>query len=253
MVYGYIYKIENIINGKVYIGQTIYPTKRKNDHFAKLKSNIHYNIHLQRAFNKYGESNFKFTVLNYSTNKTTLDKLEEDYIIRYNTLNDNYGYNLKHGGAKGKLSSESCLKLSESRKGIVFSKEHREKLSKVNKGKKHSLKTREKMSKSRIGKLHPFYGKKHSYKSKKKMSKNSSRWNKGKKLSNEHKQKISLSNQGNGLFSFVGADLFKNIDPEKKCWRSCINFNNHRKSLGMFHDPLSCEIVYFLVWNEIHN
>ena len=59
----YIYAIENLINHKKYIGQTKNPKTRKCSHFSKLRHNKHINQHLQNAWNKYGESNFKFYIL----------------------------------------------------------------------------------------------------------------------------------------------------------------------------------------------
>ena len=59
----YIYAIENLINHKKYIGQTKDPKRRKTSHFSKLRHNKHINNHLQNAWNKYGESNFRFNIL----------------------------------------------------------------------------------------------------------------------------------------------------------------------------------------------
>ena len=58
-----IYQIRNLLNSKIYIGSTVNLRKRKNRHFSELNLNCHYNIHLQRAFNKYGKENFVFEVL----------------------------------------------------------------------------------------------------------------------------------------------------------------------------------------------
>lgn len=51
-----IYCIENIINGKKYIGQSINLKDRLYGHKTKLKHNKHKNRHLQFAVNKYGIS-----------------------------------------------------------------------------------------------------------------------------------------------------------------------------------------------------
>lgn len=60
----YIYQIKNLINNKIYIGSTIRPLyKRKYEHFSELRNNEHCNTYLQRSFNKYGEENFSFTIL----------------------------------------------------------------------------------------------------------------------------------------------------------------------------------------------
>lgn len=61
----YIYKIVNKINGKIYIGST----RRENakhrwyNHTTELRRNKHHNRVLQYAWNKYGEENFEFVVL----------------------------------------------------------------------------------------------------------------------------------------------------------------------------------------------
>lgn len=55
-----IYYIKNLVNGKKYIGSSKNLTKRLRDHKSALRVGRHHNIHLQRAWNKYGEENFKF-------------------------------------------------------------------------------------------------------------------------------------------------------------------------------------------------
>ena len=58
-----IYKIENLINHKVYIGQSIDIAGRWLEHQIDLKGNRHRSRHLQFAWNKYGPENFSFEVL----------------------------------------------------------------------------------------------------------------------------------------------------------------------------------------------
>ena len=58
-----IYVITNKINNKVYIGQSIDIRVRWWGHRCELNRNSHYNKHLQGAWNKYGEDNFDFSVL----------------------------------------------------------------------------------------------------------------------------------------------------------------------------------------------
>ena len=60
---GYIYKIENDVNGKYYLGSTINPESRMSHHFAALRSGKHHSRHLQRAFDKYGEEHFHFYII----------------------------------------------------------------------------------------------------------------------------------------------------------------------------------------------
>ena len=67
-----IYQIRNVINGKVYIGSTIRNFKvRWKEHRSELRSNRHHSRHLQNAWNKYGESNFSFEIVEYVTNNIT--------------------------------------------------------------------------------------------------------------------------------------------------------------------------------------
>ncbi len=74
-----IYKISCLINNKIYIGSASCLSSRKRDHFNFLKRNKHYNSYLQRSFNKHGESNFVFEVLEYCE-KENLLKREQHYL-----------------------------------------------------------------------------------------------------------------------------------------------------------------------------
>lgn len=109
---GTIYKIENLVNGKVYVGQTIQSFKvRIGNHKSALRHNRHKNDHLQRAWNKYGEKNFRFSIIE-KCSYDTLDKKETKW-IKY--FRENTGsYNLESGGNKLKRhSSYSRMKMSK--------------------------------------------------------------------------------------------------------------------------------------------
>lgn len=94
---GYIYKIENLINHKSYIGQTIDYKRRKQTHIRELRKNEHYNKHLQDAWNKYGEENFDFISWKFENiTQKELNNLEKEYIQKYDSLKS--GYNLIPGG-----------------------------------------------------------------------------------------------------------------------------------------------------------
>ena len=58
-----IYCIENIINGKKYIGQSVNLRRRILEHCNKLESGKDSSVALQNAYNKYGVNNFIFYVL----------------------------------------------------------------------------------------------------------------------------------------------------------------------------------------------
>ena len=98
---GYIYEIVNLVNNKKYIGQTINPINREKQHFTSLQNNKHWNKHLQRSFNKYGEENFDFFIIDSTNNLNELDELESYYIVEiggfpdtqlcYNNITDSCG------------------------------------------------------------------------------------------------------------------------------------------------------------------
>lgn len=95
-----IYCIENTINHKKYIGQSVDIDDRWRKHVSELKHNSHHNDYLQKAWNKYGENAFIFYVLEYC-NKNELDKMEIYWINYYDSENRDHGYNLKSGGQNG--------------------------------------------------------------------------------------------------------------------------------------------------------
>ena len=90
-----IYKIENKINKKIYVGQSINIEKRWKEHKYLLTINKHHNKHLQNAWNKYQEKNFVFSIIE-ECNQNFLNDREQYWINKLNSYND--GYNLDKGG-----------------------------------------------------------------------------------------------------------------------------------------------------------
>lgn len=88
-----IYKIENKVNGKVYVGQSINIEQRWAGHRSMLRHNHHENQHLQNAWNKYGENNFQFLVVE-ECSKKLLNNREKYWINYYESYNDKNGYNI---------------------------------------------------------------------------------------------------------------------------------------------------------------
>jgi len=88
-----IYKIENIINHKIYIGSSINLKSREYKHFWMLNNNIHDNNYLQNSFNKFGENFFIFSILEKCEPELLIEK-ENYYINEYKSNDYNYGYNL---------------------------------------------------------------------------------------------------------------------------------------------------------------
>lgn len=59
-----IYIITNKVNGKIYIGESLDIYRRwHKEHIPQLRKGCHYNTGLQEDFNKYGEGNFDFDIL----------------------------------------------------------------------------------------------------------------------------------------------------------------------------------------------
>lgn len=54
-----VYVLENVLNGKIYVGSSKNIARRIYEHFKDLKGGRHHSIHLQRAWNLYGETSFK--------------------------------------------------------------------------------------------------------------------------------------------------------------------------------------------------
>ena len=212
MAYGYVYTITNIVNNKVYVGQTIDIKKRKNAHFYKLKINKHENKHLQRSFNKYGRDNFIFKIIAVINNREQLDVLENFFVFYYGFPDENKSFNMIEGGGVksgenhpfyGKHhSKETKRKLSEIKKGKHHSKETKRKISEAKKGKHLSEETKRKMSEAKKGKhlseetkrkmSEAKKGKHVSKETKRKMSEA----HKGKHVSKETKRKLSKVNKG---------------------------------------------------------
>lgn len=101
-----IYKATNIINGKVYIGQTIRTLhERVLDHGYKPRGVF------GRATKKYGMSNFKFEVIDDSARTIEeLNELEIGYIKSLNTMIPN-GYNIKEGGENKNTHPDTIRRL----------------------------------------------------------------------------------------------------------------------------------------------
>lgn len=127
MEMGTIYKIENVVNGKAYIGQTVRkPKYRINRHLTSLREGTHYNTYLQRAYDKYGENSFKVDVLE-KVPQTELDERERHWISYYR--NTNGAYNSESGGNKLKThSKETRKKISIATKKALSNPEVRSKL-----------------------------------------------------------------------------------------------------------------------------
>ena len=129
-MYGYIYKITNLLNKKVYIGQHASSVFDKN-YWGGGK-------YIYLAIKKYGKQNFTREILTWASDLDELNTLEKYWIAKYRR--DGFIlYNLSDGGEGNpgyKHTAETKLKLSQSHKGLPS----------ANKGNKYSEEMRKQMS-----------------------------------------------------------------------------------------------------------
>lgn len=86
----FIYKITNIVNDKIYIGQSIRPIeKRFQRHINDAINNI-LDTHLARAIRKYGKENFTLELIDTANNQDELNQKEQYWIRYYNSVNNGY-------------------------------------------------------------------------------------------------------------------------------------------------------------------
>lgn len=99
----FIYKITNIINGKIYIGQTSKSIKeRMYMHINKSEHKIYREKQaIDMAIYKYGIENFIIEQIDTANNKGELSQKEKYWISFYNSNNNKIGYNLTSGGEGG--------------------------------------------------------------------------------------------------------------------------------------------------------
>jgi group I intron endonuclease len=101
-----IYRIKNLVNGKCYYGSSKQIEKRFDRHKRELKNNIHINCVLQRAWDKYGENNFIFEIVEECDINVLLET-EQKYLDlqpEYNIgIKSSGGDNLTKNPNKGKI------------------------------------------------------------------------------------------------------------------------------------------------------
>ena len=124
-----IYKIECIVNHKVYIGQSKNILYRWCMHKSKLRSNTHSNPILQNDFNQYGENNFTFEILQIIPDNLTLK--EKFWIDIYGGIDTDRTYNFWY---KGKANKEFKNKISRKLKGRPVDESTKERLRTMNIG-----------------------------------------------------------------------------------------------------------------------
>jgi group I intron endonuclease len=149
-----VYAILNVVDGTMYVGSTIHYKKRMTDHSINLRLNRHANVHLQAAYNHYGQSNFLFLVLEECKEKDLRER--EQYWIDRIPHKYNIVLNARGGAPMGRVVSEETReKISASQKGKPRKKhtaEAKRKVSEAMKGREFTPEWRAKISEGRKGK-----------------------------------------------------------------------------------------------------
>lgn len=86
-----LYRITNLVNGKIYIGVT---RQKMSDRWRGHRSDSSNCIHLKNAIFKHGASNFKLEVLAVGK-EDYIFELEQKAIVMFDSMNSQSGYNLK--------------------------------------------------------------------------------------------------------------------------------------------------------------
>lgn len=141
---GAIYRIRNLVDGKVYVGQAVNFKKRMARHRWELRSNRHPNVHLQRAWTAHGEDRFMFEILADDIDFTELTRLEQHHIDAHRSADPQFGYNKSPAAGSNlgvKYSAESRRKMSDAQKGRTFTDDARRRIAQTLTGKVQSAET----------------------------------------------------------------------------------------------------------------
>lgn len=113
-----IYQIRSISKNIIYIGSSINIRKRQTCHINKLRANKHPNIKLQHHYNKYGESDLIFEIIEYC-DISELILMEQKYI---DTKKPYFNINQTAGNCLGRKCTQkqlNALKIGQSDPEIV--------------------------------------------------------------------------------------------------------------------------------------
>lgn len=184
-----IYEIGNRENGHKYIGSSANIEKRWRLHIRLLERNKHHCRHLQNAWNKYGKDLFVFSIIELCSVENLFDR--EQFFL--DTTSPEYNVSPSARTRRGtKASPETRIKLSLSHTGKELTQKQKDNiliLASKWKGSKHTLESKQKMSKAMKGK---YIGRKMSDEIREKISLSL----KGRKLSVETLERMSIAQKG---------------------------------------------------------
>lgn len=130
-------------------------------HRSQLRRGIHWNRYLQRAWCKYGEESFSFTILEIVGDVSAVVRREQCWLDKSRVTGNVYNFgDSADNPMRGRThSDEARRKISEAHSGRTFTDEHKRRIGESqrgtkshNYGKKASAATRRKMSDAHTGK-----------------------------------------------------------------------------------------------------
>jgi group I intron endonuclease len=188
-----IYKITNLVNGKIYIGQTKLTIEERFQQHKYNANSSYKKSRLYSAMKKYGVDNFSVKLIDEAGTQEESNEKEIDWINFYKSniyKHPNVGYNMTDGGggiSGYQLSEDHKQKISEAMKGMVCSEERVRKISESKMGHEVSDETREKIRQTKLS--NPYN---HSEETKEKLRQSST----GKQHTQEAIEKIIKSKLG---------------------------------------------------------
>lgn len=104
-----IYTITNIKNNKIYVGRSVDINTRWKLHKKRLLNNQHENILLQRAFNKFGELNFIYQIIELVGKEENLITREQYWMDFLKSWDRKIGYNINTNASGGTAAKHYVL------------------------------------------------------------------------------------------------------------------------------------------------
>ena len=169
------------------IGQTNDIHRRWGQYKTLLRRGAHDNLHLQRAWNKYGENNFCFEIIALCPT-LQLDDEEIKFIQIYKATDRRCGYNIALGGHRPIVSQETKARLKVTNGG-------------VNNGfwgKTHSAESKQRMRDAQKGEKSHMFGKSLSKDAKEKLR----LYHLGRSCSEETRKKLREAKMGSKNYLF---------------------------------------------------
>ncbi len=119
-----IYKIENKVNGKIYIGSSKNIENRWKKHKYDLRSNNHHSEHMQNAWNKYGKENFIFKIIEEIRDENILIEREQYWINALKSYNIDIGYNIAYRAGVPSNQELICKVFAVKNRMMLLNKEY---------------------------------------------------------------------------------------------------------------------------------